>query len=567
MAFRMPRPSRRADSRNEQFTQRIPTDLIGTAPGTMVHIEVPSAETNGSSWEARARCGKTHVRLSLGTGERRLAIARQAACVAAVERHWETLRASRTRAEQPPAQLSARQCAALAGEVYRTWQAKVQDEPALRPEEWRRVAAELEQIEKGFGPRARTLIRTESSPDFRKAVFQDKLDRCSNHVAAVLDASGLHVSAETRNVVTERVFEALKFNALSAARLADGDFRPDENAARFPSWERPMFEAPRKSFKQVFEEYALVPGKFDTRSEKTLKRYRAIFIDEFGGFLSSNLKVFDPLSVKKQDIAKWRDKLLADGLSYKTISDVKLAALHAIYRRQVDDGYLPFNPVVTGSTKGKKRLGREQGATDEEAAAILRAALSFKPGKHAQETANAIRWAPFLAAATGARITEICQLRRQDLIKRSDGWWVTITPDAGSVKNGHLRTIPLHSGLLAYDFERFISEAPPGTLFYRGSDPNKVNHHAAQIVGQRVANWIRRNVGIADPRLQPNHGWRHRFATLCREHGIHPEYREVIAGRSKKKQGEEYGEAAGLRREIEKLPASALLPVYRGGII
>ena len=46
------------------------------------------------------------------------------------------------------------------------------------------------------------------------------------------------------------------------------------------------------------------------------------------------------------------------------------------------------------------------------------------------------RWSPVLCAFTGARVTEMAQLRRED-VRQEDGRWVLrVTPDVGSVKAG-----------------------------------------------------------------------------------------------------------------------------------
>jgi hypothetical protein len=39
---------------------------------------------------------------------------------------------------------------------------------------------------------------------------------------------------------------------------------------------------------------------------------------------------------------------------------------------------------------------------------------------------------------------------------------------------------------------------------------------AHQEVGERLTEWVRRDVGIADPNVEPNHAWRHLFKTSGR---------------------------------------------------
>ena len=60
---------------------------------------------------------------------------------------------------------------------------------------------------------------------------------------------------------------------------------------------------------------------------------------------------------------------------------------------------------------------------------------------------------------------------------------------------------------------------------------------------------------VTDRRVQPNHGWRHRFITLCRQHGVDREITRMITGHEGEGVDEEgYGDPAGRYREICKLP-------------
>jgi integrase len=64
---------------------------------------------------------------------------------------------------------------------------------------------------------------------------------------------------------------------------------------------------------------------------------------------------------------------------------------------------------------GTPRKVRSKGFSDDEARAILAAALNYGPGSERPCTAFAKRWVPWLCAFTGARVGELAQLRREDL--------------------------------------------------------------------------------------------------------------------------------------------------------
>src|SRR5690606_28014834 len=75
------------------------------------------------------------------------------------------------------------------------------------------------------------------------------------------------------------------------------------------------------------------------------------------------------------------------------------------------------------------------------------------------------RWVPWLCAYSGARIGEMVQLRKQD-VRLEDGRWVMrVTPEAGTVKTGQMRDVPLHPHLVEMGFPAFVEAAPEGPLF------------------------------------------------------------------------------------------------------
>jgi integrase len=160
---------------------------------------------------------------------------------------------------------------------------------------------------------------------------------------------------------------------------------------------------------------------------------------------------------------------------------------------------------------------REYG--EHEARKVLQATL-WPPTKNmSPEGWAARRWVPWIRAYTGARVNEITQLRAEDIkqARSRDGnsliWVLKITPEAGTVKDGEEREVALHPHLIEQGFLDFVQTRQGKRLFY---DPNKSRggspaHPQSAKAGERVAKWIRDKVGIADPRIAPNHAWRHLF--------------------------------------------------------
>lgn len=188
---------------------------------------------------------------------------------------------------------------------------------------------------------------------------------------------------------------------------------------------------------------------------------------------------------------------------------------------------------------------------------ILTATLQDQEGKLSPERDLARRWVPWICAYTGARVNEITQLRAEDICEHKGFWTLHITPEAGSTKNGLPRTVALHSHLIDQGFLAVV-KGKRGPIFYNpalrrdGSDA----HPQYKKVGEFLARWVRKTVGVDDPNIWPNHAWRHRFKTLARVVRMDPEVRDYIQGHAHRTEGEAYGDVHPevTRHEIEKLP-------------
>ena len=73
---------------------------------------------------------------------------------------------------------------------------------------------------------------------------------------------------------------------------------------------------------------------------------------------------------------------------------------------------------------------------------------------------------PWIGAYTGARISEICQLRAEDVSKVEDIWCIKILPEAGLLKTvGSERVVPVHPALIKIGLLEFVGKAKSGPLF------------------------------------------------------------------------------------------------------
>jgi integrase len=137
-------------------------------------------------------------------------------------------------------------------------------------------------------------------------------------------------------------------------------------------------------------------------------------------------------------------------ISPKTVKDVDLSALKSVFGWGADNLHLHSNPAAGVELKlGKAMKGRPKGYSDDEAILILPAANAYRrTGRELETTAAAKRWAPWLCAFTGDRVSEVLQLRREDVRREGVPWVAKITPEAGSVKNKEFRDVPCTHSLL-----------------------------------------------------------------------------------------------------------------------
>lgn len=134
----------------------------------------------------------------------------------------------------------------------------------------------------------------------------------------------------------------------------------------------------------------------------------------------------------------------------------------------------------------------------------------------------AVFWAPWIAAYTGLRITEITQLQGSDL-KHNYGFpHLLISPgdDGDKTKNDGAWSTGIHKHLIELGLLEFIRGMGDGPLFYEAQDKGKPltvaqRRSRASEAANRVTRWIKDELGLEVYR--PNHAWRHFFTTRSRQ--------------------------------------------------
>ena len=361
--------------------------------------------------------------------------------------------------------------------------------------------------------------------------------------------------AASRDSLIRHVHDALIQAGEQQLKKAQGDYSPDTRGDRFPPIQSKNVKSKVSTLTDLFKLW-----ERDHLAENGSPRTPGDFLQKIEGF-----KVFldheDVRRITPLNVSEYCDFLRHDkGLTAKTVNGKYLAAIRTIFRVGLAKSLIGVDPTASVKISVPKAIReRPKGFTDGEAKAILSCAMRDPStfGGMTELNKLACRWVPWICAYTGARAGEITQLRREDFTEEYGIPFIKITPEAGSVKTGVYRMVPLHPHLIELGVLDMVRSRTSGPLFYVPNDrKRKPGHTQAASVRGKVSDWVRDAAKITDPRVQPNHAWRHRFKTIARDVDIAPRYMDAIQGHDDGSASTEYGENTmkALYREILKLP-------------
>ena len=469
------------------------------------------------------RVGKREEKKSLGTKDPVEAKRLYTQVNADIEARWANL-------DRGEVRLDVRQAINLARPFYDGMLAEFRDQPLLQTRWEVDIGAHC------FRPVRASADLAPNSTEVTRTIMEGWcLDFARNRLAE----TGMPDTQSNRETLAAAIAAALQAAALELKRLSTVSvFAPLPAAVMTPVPQALGAGRTVVPSREVFDGWS-AERKPTEKTRYTYERVLKAFMDFVG--------VDDVTIVTQKHVADWKAAMLAAGLSAKTIGAGKLSAVRAIFQWGADNSVITDNPFAKVSISLKKRPGeRKRGYTDDEAEMVLRAAkLESVPHLH---------WVPLLCAYTGARVSEISQLRREDLVQVKDLWCIKLVPEAGSLKNASSeRSVPLHPRVIEAGFLKFaertksgaiFSEVPPDRFGVRGGNMTKL-----------VSKWVR-GLGLKDTRVAPSHAWRHRFKTLCRRHGVSSDIGDALTGHSARTVADAYGafEVTALYREICKLP-------------
>jgi integrase len=478
--------------------------------------------------------GKREEKRSLGTRDPVAAKRLHAAALADIELRWSNLRA-------PRKALSERESFDLASPLGNGWIAQHRENPSAQ-RMWKtefgdRVFAPLPVLEGGDLSALDRLAPAAGSFD-----VLEMEQWCLQGAAEISEVRGLQLDPTSRLLLARCIGRVIQRASLQLKRLANGE--PLEIITPFAA---PHLR-PSPSRRGVVSFAKLVEGWTAERrpAPKTIYEWQRV-IKQLVLFLGHE----SASSLTADDLLRWKSSMVEAGLRPKTVRDAKVAPVRAILQWGVQNQLLAENVAEKVTIDVRAKQGeKKRSFTDEEGRIILRAALREKDPVR--------RWVPWIGAYSGARVSEICQLRREDIVEIESIWCIKVMPEAGSVKtSGSERVIPLHPALVASGFLEFALKRPAGPIF---SDltPDKFGKRGGN--GTKVIGRFVRQLGIIDPRISPSHSWRHRIKTLGRRHGLAQDIPEAITGHGSRSVADAYGEfpIEALKRELSKIPSLQL---------
>jgi hypothetical protein len=397
MLYRLVRPMRRKGSRHPYFLQRIPADVKALAVGLKLDLPV-GGETVPLIISAKAET----VKVSLRTADPAEAKVRQAALAAYLETVWRALR------EGAPIPLTHRQATALAGELYRDWasgegrKVAASDSVTLdlvtrKPMEpsgddesmenvplvWETARRSIDRVETAHQGQAEWrgrdgLRKTGPKPWTFERTYGRLIDR-------LLREEGVgRVDAQSREMLLKAFHLALKDAFEARERNAEGDYRPDPKAERFPPFEQappitpPASPSSAKGPKPKASLTVLLAdwwpeAEAGGRTISTHESYGRT-IRQFADFLGHD----DAGRVTAEDVIRFKDHRIAGGVSLKTVRDSDIAALRSVFGWAVANRRMGSNPTDGLKIKSTKAVRtRSKGFTTAEAKALLRQASGY----------------------------------------------------------------------------------------------------------------------------------------------------------------------------------------------
>jgi integrase len=248
--------------------------------------------------------------------------------------------------------------------------------------------------------------------------------------------------------------------------------------------------------------------------------------------------------LRKPHVEGWLEHLDDAGAAPKTLEG-HLLTLKTLVNFAVEKDMISDNPIAKIRYRAKANPRKKIRAyTNPEARVVLAAARL--------QQRDYMRWLPWLACFTGARLDEIAAANVRDVEHVGRYWVLNIrldhrAEDASIKTESSHRRVPLHKRLLDERFLGYVRSLPKdGPLFptLKADKFGSKGGTATKKIGPFVRALATGMPSLVDRRLSPNHSWRHRLINECRRIPIREDIEHALTGHAQEGTAPDYGEYA-----------------------
>lgn len=207
----------------------------------------------------------------------------------------------------------------------------------------------------------------------------------------------------------------------------------------------------------TLKKLTLVSEILNDKDIKDISRNDAIYVRDLLLRFPSNVNKFKEFKDKNLfEIIETNKALNRPNLSESTVSDY-LQKTSSIIKHAIKHQYLNYNAFEGVSVNKKnKKVNEQRNAYSRKDIELL---LSTEIHTKSKFKKPSYYWLPLLGCYTGARLNELCQLYKSDIVKINEIWCIKFTDeraDQNLKTPSSKRVIPVHSKLIELGFIEYI---------------------------------------------------------------------------------------------------------------
>lgn len=336
-----------------------------------------------------------------------------------------------------------------------------------------------------------------------------------------LSQLGIAPDSQAYQQIQQRLMGYLPMIASDLAKRQQGDFSPADIETKAP----PLPER-QVTWEQLVEAMQLDAGGIRHIdgvgiTEDRIKRYWQVISE----IQQSSGKSF-PNELDVSDARRYVQELQRSSWAIRS-QQKRVGVMQKLFKIAIQYGYTDTNPFQSMAIRAPK--GSEQGTYRSFTRDEL--VLIFNHIKQQKTTEKSL--VPLVLLATGARMSEITQLRHGDLKKTDAGiWYLDMKHDPDGTYPHPLKTeylnerhVPLHPVVIQSGFLDLFKAGENGYIFAGSKDPSVWSEWFQKIL---------KSEGIYEKKVTTTHSIRNTSIDAWRMAGITPEFRRAFTGHTSK---------------------------------